>query len=49
MQKMNAASKNHVEAIKAALDGLEVLGELPAYARDGFAAVPPAAWERLKW
>ena len=49
MQKASAVSKNHVEAIKAEQDGLDVLGELPVYAREGFASVSPAAWERLKW
>ena len=49
MQNVSAAPKNHVEAIKAEQDGLEVLGDLPLYASEGFAALSPAAWERLKW
>ena len=49
MQNVSAAPKNHVEAIKAEQDGLEVLGDLPLYASEGVAALSPAAWERLKW
>ena len=40
---------NRVEAIKRAKDGLDVFPDLLRYAREGFDAIPPDDYERLKW
>lgn len=42
-------SQNRMEPIKAERDGLDVLADLPRFAREGTGAVPPDDLERLKW
>ena len=40
---------NRVEAIKRAKDGLDVFPDLLRYAREGFEAIDPDDYDRLKW
>lgn len=48
-KEQTPAAPNSAEAAKQEKDGLLVLGDLAAYAAAGFAAIPPAGLERLKW
>ena len=40
---------NKIEALKQARDGLDVFPDLLRYAREGWAAIDPDDFERLKW
>lgn len=40
---------NNVEKIKLEKDGLEVIHDIERYAEQGFAAIDPADFDRLKW
>ncbi len=40
---------NNVEKIKLEKDGLEVIHDIGRYAEQGFAAIDPADFDRLKW
>lgn len=40
---------NRFEALKQERDGLEIVGDIPRFAADGFASIPEDDLERLKW